>query len=225
GDTPYRLHVGTFPRPLAVYPAGGKTGEKLKVQFIGDAAGAFSQEVTLPAEPQEKFGVFAEREGKTAPSPNWVRVSPFANGLEKEPNDAKDKATEVVDELPLALNGILEKDGDQDWFRFKAKKDQALEITLYGRRIRSPIDSVLLLQSENGNTIAQNDDTAGPDSSIKFTPSADGYYFLKVSDQLKQGGPDFVYRIEIVPPAPSLTLSIPQVARYDSQTRQWIAVP
>src|SRR6185436_577841 len=69
GDTPYRLHVGTFPRPVAVYPAGGKAGEKLKVQFIGDAAGAFSQEVTLPAEPQEKFGVFAEREGKTAPSP------------------------------------------------------------------------------------------------------------------------------------------------------------
>jgi len=24
-DTPYRLHVGTFPRPMAVFPAGGKT--------------------------------------------------------------------------------------------------------------------------------------------------------------------------------------------------------
>lgn len=225
GDTPYRLHVGTFPRPIAVYPAGGKTGEKLKVQFIGDAAGTFSQEATLPSEAQEKFGLFAERDGQIAPSPNWVRVSPFPNALEKEPNDEKDKATEAAGDLPVALNGVLEKDGDEDWFRFNGKKDQALEVNVYGRRLRSPIDSVALIQDEKGNTVAQNDDTAGSDSSVKFTPSKDGYYFLKISDQLGKGGPDYVYRVEVVLPAPSVTVSIPQVARNDSQTRQWIAVP
>lgn len=224
-DTAYRLHVGTFPRPMAVYPAGGKTGEKVKLQFIGDAAGELSQEFALPKEPQEKFGVFAERDSQVAPSPNWVRVSPFGNALEKEPNDAKDKATEISEDLPLALNGILQKDGDDDWFRFKAKKDQALEVNVYGRRIRSPIDSVILIMDEKGNQVAQNDDQGGPDSVVKFTPSKDGYYFLKVSDQLRKGGPDFVYRVEITMPAPGLTLNIPQVARNDSQTRQWIAVP
>ncbi|HKQ37038.1 MAG TPA: PPC domain-containing protein, partial [Verrucomicrobiae bacterium] len=121
-DTQYRLHVGTFPRPMAVYPAGGKAGEKVNVQFIGDAAGEFSQEIALPRDPQEKFGVLAERDGQIAPSPNWVRVSPFGNALEKEPNDEKDKATEISDDLPLALNGILQKDGDDDWYRFKGKK-------------------------------------------------------------------------------------------------------
>jgi len=224
-DSAYRLHVGTFPRPMAVYPAGGKAGEKVKMQFIGDAAGEFSQQIALPTEPQEKFGVFAQRDGQIAPSPNWARVSPFGNGMEKEPNDEKDKATEISDELPIALNGILQKDGDDDWFRFKAKKDQALEVNVYGRRIRSPIDSVLLIMDEKGNTVAQNDDSSGPDSSVKFTPSKDGYYFLKVSDQLRKGGPDFVYRVEITMPAPGLALNIPQVARNDSQTRQWIAVP
>jgi pre-peptidase len=225
GDTPYRLHVGNFPRPMAVYPAGGKAGEKLKVQFIGDAAGAFAQEVSLPKEPQEKFGVFAERDGKIAPSPNWVRVSRFPNAVEKEPNDDNEKATDAGGDLPIALNGILEKDGDEDWFRFKGTKDQALEVSVFGRRIRSPIDSVALIQDEKGNTVAQNDDTGGPDSSIKFTPSKDGYYFLKISDHLKKGGPDYIYRVEVVPPAPSVTVSIPQVARNDSQNRQWIAVP
>ena len=34
----YRLHVGGFPRPTAVYPAGGKPGETLNVKWIGDAA-------------------------------------------------------------------------------------------------------------------------------------------------------------------------------------------
>lgn len=225
GDTTYRLHVGNFPRPVAVYPAGGKAGEKLKVRFIGDAGGEFSQEVTLPAEPQDRFGLFAERDEQVAPSPNWVRVSSFPNALEKEPNDERDKASEANGDQPIALNGILEKNGDEDWFRFKGTKDQALEINVYGRRIRSPIDSVLLLQDEKGNTVGQNDDTGGPDSSIKFTPSKDGYYFVKISDHLKKGGPDYIYRAEIAPQAPSVTVNIPQVARYDSQNRQWIAVP
>jgi hypothetical protein len=73
--------------------------------------------------------------------------------------------------------------------------------------------------------VAQNDDTGGPDSSIKFTPSKDQHYYVKVSDHLKKGGSDFVYRVEVVRPTPGLTLNIPQVARNDSQNRQWIAVP
>ena len=183
------------------------------------------REIALPSQPEDKFGIFAERDGQIAPSANWARVSPFPNALESEPNDEKDKATDAGGDLPIALNGILEKEGDQDWFRFKGRKGQALEVSVYGRRIRSPIDSVALIQDEKGNTVAQNDDTGGPDSSIKFTPSKDGYCFLRISDHLKKGGPDYVYRVEVVPPAPSVTVSIPQVARNDSQSRQWIAVP
>ncbi len=34
----YRLHVGTFPRPLAVCPYGGKPGQVLDGRWLGDAA-------------------------------------------------------------------------------------------------------------------------------------------------------------------------------------------
>ena len=44
----YRLHVGTFPRPLAVYPAGGKFGQTLEVTYIGDPSGPMKQKLTLP---------------------------------------------------------------------------------------------------------------------------------------------------------------------------------
>ena len=60
-DSAYRLHVGTFPRPMAVYPAGGKVGGTVKVKFIGAEGGDFEQEIKLPATPQEKFAVFAAR--------------------------------------------------------------------------------------------------------------------------------------------------------------------
>src|SRR5690606_40904 len=31
----YRLHVGKFPRPLAVYPPGGRAGETIQVEWRG----------------------------------------------------------------------------------------------------------------------------------------------------------------------------------------------
>jgi len=226
GDTPYRLHVGTFPRPTAVYPPGGKAGEELEVRFVGDAAGEFKQKVKLPSEPNEKFGLFCEQNGQIAPSPNWVRVSSFPNVLESEPNNKREQATSSYTDLPVAMNGILSKAGDEDWFKFTAKKGQALELAVYARRLRTPVDSVLALYDSKGNSVASNDDSAGADSMVKFNVPVDGEYFVRVSDHLKQGGPDYVYRVEITTSQqPSVTLNIPQVARNDSQSRQFIAVP
>jgi len=224
-DTPYRLHIGSFPRPTAVYPAGGKAGEDLEVTFVGDSAGELKQKMKLPAEPAERFGLFAEKDGQISPSPNWVRVSPFANVLENEPNDEREFASGAYIDLPLALNGILSKPGDADWFKFTAKKGQALEIAVYARRLRTPVDSVLSVYDSKGGSLSSNDDGAGSDSTAKFNVPADGEYFLRVSDHLKQGGPDYVYRVEVTTSEPGVTLNIPQVARNDSQSRQFIAVP
>src|SRR5262249_47356744 len=44
----YRLHVGNFPRPKAIYPGGGKAGEEVKVKCIGDAGGTFDYTVKTP---------------------------------------------------------------------------------------------------------------------------------------------------------------------------------
>jgi hypothetical protein len=221
----YRLHVGTFPRPTAVYPAGGKTGEFLLVRFIGDPAGEFTQDLKLPNVPQEKFGAYALQDGLSSPSPNWVRVSTFPNVLEAAPNQDQEHATGAEMPPPLAFNGIISEKGEADWFRFKAKKGQVLDVNVYARRLRSPLDSVLEIFDAKGKSIAANDDTGGPDSYLKFTPGADGDYLLRIKDQLGNGGPDYTYRIEITPVQPSLTLSIPQIARNDSQTRQYIVIP
>ncbi len=220
----YRLHIGNFPRPSAVYPAGGKTGDILFGRFI-DEKSEVTQELNLPATPQEKFGVTAERDGQFAPSPNWIRVSPFANVLEASPNQDREHATPADMLPPVALNGIISKKGEADWFRFKAKKGQALDVNVYARRLRSPLDSVLEIFDTEGKSIAANDDAAGADSVLKFTAAADGNYFLRVKDHLNQGGVDYVYRVELTPQQPGVSLSIPQVARNDSQTRQYIAVP
>ncbi|MCI0745362.1 MAG: PPC domain-containing protein [Verrucomicrobia subdivision 3 bacterium] len=224
-DTAYRLHVGTFPRPTAVFPAGGKAGEELEVTFIGDAAGNFTQKIKLPLESESKCGAFAEKDGRIAPSPNWMRVSTFPNILEAEPNNAREQATGAYTDLPVALNGILSKGGDGDWFKFDAKKGQSLEISVHARRLRTPVDSVLAVFDSKGESLGSNDDSAGADSTVKLNVPADGQYFVRITDHLNQGGPDYVYRVEVTIVQPTVTLSIPQVARNDSQSRQFIAVP
>lgn len=223
-NTLYRLHIGSYPRPMIVYPAGGQTGEKLLVAFVGDASGDIAQTLSLPTAPADRFAVFARQGEMSAPSPNWVRVSPFANVLESSANQTREQATAAPGEPPFALNGIVSKDGEADWFRFKARKGTALDVVVYARRLRSPLDSVIEILDAKGKSLAQNDDAASADSSVKFTPAEDGDYFLKINDQLMKGAADYVYRIEVTAVSQALSLGIPQAARNDSQTRQFIAV-
>ncbi|MEW6305427.1 MAG: PPC domain-containing protein [Verrucomicrobiota bacterium] len=219
----YRLHIGDFPRPAAVFPLGGKTGDALDVKFIGDARGDFTQKITLPNEPQEKFPVIASRNG-VATSPNWVRVSPFPNALEAEPNNEFAAAT-VTAQAPLALNGVLAEKGDVDFFKFKARKGQSLEVRVVARQMGSPLDSVIQVLNSKGGNLGSNDDSGGSDSYLKVNIPDDGDYVVKVSDHLGYGGPNFAYRVEIAEARPTVALSIPDTARYDNETRKSITVP
>jgi hypothetical protein len=222
----YRLHVGSFPRPLAVYPAGGKAGEELEVTFLGDAGGPIKKKIKLPEAPVDKYGVYVDDNGQSPPSPNYMRVSDFPNVLEKEPNNTRETATVTTLPLPLALNGVIEKDGDQDWFRFTAKKGDSYEIRAHARAVRSPLDPVLTLCKAGGAQIATNDDQGGLDAAIKFQAPADGEYEVGIRDHLHKGGPAYVYRIEFNTVKPSVYTHIPAYDREPrDQIRQWIVIP
>jgi hypothetical protein len=221
----YRLHVGDFPRPAAIFPLGGQPGEKLEARFLGDSAGEFAQTVSLPAAPTEKFGALAAHEG-TAPSPNWLRVSPLPNATWVQPASTPAKAPLLNLPAPVAFNGILETKGSAAFFRVAAKKDQNLDFTVWARRLGSPLDSVLTVLDEKGKSLGSNDDAAGnPDSTVRVRIPADGNYTVKVADQLGRGGPLHTYRVEIAEVKPVVVLSIPDTARYDNETRKSIVVP
>ena len=221
GNCRYRAHIGVLPRPTAVYPAGGKIGEEIEVKFIGDAAGEFTQKFTLPTEVISEYGLFAGSDGNWSPSWNTFRLSDVGNSMEVEPNN--DRATASPAEFPTAFNGILHAAGDEDYFKFTATKGQQFEVECYGRRIRSAIDPVMYLYNAAGGQVAANDDSRGPDSYFRFNAPADGEYTLRVTDHLKRGGPDFVYRVEFQPIKPGLDLSIARSERY-GQYRQQIFV-
>ena len=219
----YRLHVGTFPRPSAVFPAGGRAGEKLKVTFLGDASGPIEREIEVPAGPvgsNHRLGV--SDDGGPCPTPLPFRISAAGNALEQEPNDEPAKATAA--DAAASFNGVIGGPGDVDHFRFVAKKGQTLEVECFARRLRSGLDPVVNLLKADGGNVAGNDDSKGPDSVVRFDVPADGEYLVRVKDHLGRGRPDFVYRVEIAAPEPRLALSIPRIDRF-SQTRQTVFVP
>lgn len=223
GNCRYRLHLGTFPRPTVVYPAGGRPGETLSVRFLGDAGGPIEASLALPQALSDKFAVFAEQNGEVSPSPNFLRVVDLVNVLEAEPNNAFAEATPSP-EAPAALNGIVEADGDVDYFKVPCRKGQTFDVQVYARRLRSPLDPVLTIHSADGKLIASNDDSGGPDGYLRFEAPEDGEYLVGLADHLGKGGSEYVYRIEFQPVAASLQLTIPPVARA-SQDRWAMAVP
>jgi hypothetical protein len=220
----YALHLGSFPRPAFVYPAGGPAGQSLRVRFGGDAMGAFEHEVRLPDSAAASFGVFAEHQGLTAPTPNPFRVSPFDNVLEQEPNDDPAGAGTAVSELPIAFNGVLQQAGDVDCFRFSALQDAVFQFETFASRIGSPMDSVIWIVDADGNRIVANDDDGSHDSRLVFAAPQTGQYVLGITDKRGEGGANFVYRIEASQPGSGIVAFLPRPDR-KSQERQTIVVP
>jgi hypothetical protein len=79
-DSFYRLHVGTFPRPLVAFPAGGKPGTKFKARLIGGGE-AFDAEIQLP-KTSGLHKYFVTTKQGTTPSPIQVVATDKPNAME-----------------------------------------------------------------------------------------------------------------------------------------------
>lgn len=231
GGAQYRLHVGTFPRPTAVIPAGGKPGEELDVTFVGDPAGPIKQRVKLPAAPDHDYRLHCRTPDGISPTGFKFRVAnlpsvldtPAANAPAGAPNGGP---------APVAFNGTIAAPGETKYFKFAAKKGQVFDVHCYARRLGSPLDSVMYVSDAGPNnavgaTRVGNDDAVGPDSYFRFSAPEDKEYYLWLHDHLKKGGPDYFFRVEVTPVEAKTTTGIPKVDgnNVSNQDRQAVAVP
>ena len=227
-DYPYCLHIGSYRRPLAVYPPGGPAGKPLAVRLLGDPLGAFEETIVVPQE-TGTFGWFGD-----APSPLEMRSSAFPNVLE----DTAAAVTQVT-ALPAMINGILESPGDTDTFRVSVKKGDRYRIRAYAATLGTPLDPAIRIMpigadGKPGAVELEADDSklvdreifgASPysgsmvpdtlDPSVVWEPKTDGDYFLEVGDAIDAGGETYVYRVEIEPPPELVYVGL------DSQVYYW----
>lgn len=207
-DTFYCVHIGSYHRPLAVFPPGGPAGKPLMVKLLGDPLGDYDATVTVPKVPGT-FDYFGD-----GPSPLPLRSSPFENVLEDP--DANET---VVSALPVAINGILEKPGDTDVFRLSVQKGDRYRVRVYSAALGSPLDPEFRIRHVDSRKrtipveLAASDadlridrDTYHyhggnhPDPSAIWEPKADGDYLLEIQDTVGFGTATGVYRIEIDSP-------------------------
>jgi hypothetical protein len=87
---------------------------------------------------------------------------------------------------------------------------------------------VVNIYNAKDGSLGGNDDGGGRrrlDSKQVVNIPEDGDYFIRVSDHLDRGGPEFVYRVELQAAEPELFFASPQYSVNDTHLRQFMAVP
>lgn len=209
----YRLHLGTYPRPISVTPGGGQPSTVMDAKVVLSDGQVETAKIPLPSENYAQWGFTIEDERGVAPSPNWIRVNELPVALEQEPNDDRAKAPMVT--VPGALCGVIEKAEDFDCFSFEAKKGTRYRVEVFARDVlRSPLDAVLNVFDPKNATVSSSDDSRGKiDPFIEFVPKVDGKHTVRVYDHLRNGGPTYTYRIEVTTPEPSVDLTLKELRR------------
>jgi hypothetical protein len=215
-DFIYRIALGQLPHVTGVFPLGGPSGEVTAVQLRGwnlpqtnvvfDARGKEPgvYSISIPAIKQ-----------LWSPSPIVFRADDLPEVIESEPNDTRQTAQTIM--RPVIVNGRIGHPGDTDFYRFEGTAGEEIIAEINGRRLGSPIDSVLELTDSAGAVLARNDDhedkslgleTHHADSWLRALLPTNGSYWVQVRDAQRQGGPSFGYRLRVSPPRPEFELRV-----------------
>jgi WD40 repeat protein len=108
---------------------------------------------------------------------------------EMEPNDSVRAAQPVV--LPVTVAGTIEKSGDVDFYRFEAKKGQAIGVQILPAD-DSKWDPVLELRDARGALLTQS-----PMGTLGYTVEHSGTYCLGIHDRDFRGAKGMSYRLHV----------------------------
>jgi Bacterial pre-peptidase C-terminal domain len=217
-----------------VFPAGGQAGNSVTVAVDGTALeGLRDIHSTIPRLTAKKTdanrfvlnipagtppGVYDLRtvglHGMS--SPRAFVVGNRAEYQEKEPNDTFESAQDVP--LDVVINGRIEKPGDVDCYKFKARAGQRVVLECLAERIDSRLRAVLEVFDAEGKRLAGNRGYAGIDPLVDFLAPADGTYFVKVFDLTYLGGSTHFYRLDI-DAKPRVEFALPSVVTRGKATR------
>lgn len=228
--------IADQPAPVlnALFPAGGAAGGTVEVTVSGNhflGAGtlycsapgvqckpldANRWQLAIPADtPPGQYDLWAVCENGVS-GPRTFSISRRNEQLEAEPNESRQSAQAVP--LNVVVNGRIEKEGDQDHFRFEAKRGQRVVIECWAERIDSRLRAILEVFDVGGQRLAVNRGYYGIDPLIDFRVPSDGTYIVKVQDLIYSGGTEHYYRLEI-DTGPRVAFAVPCVVERGKATR------
>ncbi|MGI8601565.1 MAG: hypothetical protein ACR2OZ_01045 [Verrucomicrobiales bacterium] len=200
----YRLHFDAGPFVRFTMPLAAQRGKKTPVELIGWNLVSSSAEVDCTQCVSEGMPLTQAISGFAAP--HTTTVSDLPEIMEKEPNDSYQTAHGL--EVPSGVTGRIQRPGDEDRFTFIAVKGRSYDIKVTAAAVGSPLDAWLRIEDKEGKELARNDDAGSSDPRLSWTTPSDGTFTLAVGDLTHRGGPDFVYRLAIFEPAPSVSATV-----------------
>ncbi len=208
----YRITIGELPFITSIFPLGARVGEQVKIEMDGwNLAGAALS--PPPAEAGPGVHLIAAKVGNVVSNYVPFALDTLPECVETEPNDEPAKAQKV--QLPIIVNGRIDRPGDWDLFEVEGKAGQTIVAEVTARRLASPLDSFLKVTGPDGKILALNDDhfdagsglnTHYADSYLMVKLPADGKYLVHLGDTSRQGGKEYAYRLRISPPQPDFAL-------------------
>lgn len=213
-DFVYRIAAGELPFITSTFPLGGTAGRHLDVELAGWNLPSRALGIDATKQKRGLMSLSVLGQGVLS-NPVAFELAAGPECLAVEPNDSPNDAQSI--DLPVIVNGRLERPGDVDVFRFNGRAGATLVAEVTARRLGSPVDSVLTLLDERGQVLAANDDsedkgtgllTHHADSRLTFRLPADGTYWLRLADTQHQGGPEHGYRLRVSPPQPDFALRV-----------------
>lgn len=157
---------------LALYDGAGQ-----QLAFNDDAGGTLNSRITYVPQADGELFVEARAFADGSAGAYALRVEATAIPADDAGNDA---ATRARVNPGRAVNGVLEYEGDVDWYRLNARTGNSYRITLASAAGREDALSDPLLQvvDAEGNQLAYNDDDEGLNSGLDFVPTRNGPVFV-----------------------------------------------
>ncbi len=213
-DFVYRIAIGELPFLTNIFPLGRRVGDATAIRMTGwNLDSAVLEQPGLDAEPGIRY-VTAKNKGVVSNRlPFAIDQLPECNEI--EPNDDPSHAQKV--QLPIIVNGRINRRGDCDVFQFSGHAGDTVVAEVSARRLDSPLDSLLRITDAANNLLALNDDHETPeygvdthhaDSYLMVKLPADGIYRIHLSDLARDGGEEFGYRLRLSAPQPDFALFV-----------------
>jgi hypothetical protein len=220
-DFVYRIEVSERPFVTQIFPLGGKEG----VKTVASVSGWNLAETSLALD--TKVGVDCIRQtacgtGKQISNSIAYAVDTLPECTETETNDTIESAQNI--DMPKIINGRIDRPGDVDVFRLSGRAGDEVVAEVYGRRLNSPLDSLLRLTDASGKVLEWNDDYMLKDTHLHtnmmglLTHHADSYvmaklpqngtYYVHLADSQNHGGDAYSYRLRITAPQSDFSLRV-----------------
>jgi hypothetical protein len=199
----YRLHLSRGRCLRYVLPLGLQRGVRTKLRLFGwNMGSSLGQEFEF-----DGMGLQAETRQVTLAIPEFENslTLPVGEGpelIEREPNNSQEEATPV--DVPSAVTGCIDKEGDEDRFMFSASKGDKLMFEVQSASLGFPLDPWLKVEDAKGKELAKQDDKVNADPVLEWTAPEDGSFSAVVGNVLHRGGSDYLYRLSVSRAVPGL---------------------